>query len=331
MQDYIKVEKLTKKFGDLTAVENLSFTVRENEIFGFLGPNGAGKSTTLNIISTLLNADHGEILVDKYRLPKEENAVKGLIGVVPQEMAVYGALTVTENISFFASLYGLRGKALRAAVAEALDFVDLSEWTKHRADKLSGGMKRRLNIACGIAHNPKLIIMDEPTVGVDTKSRELIMNSIRTLRQRGATIIYTSHYMPEVQEICDRIAIIDKGKLAAIGTEQELLEVVTDQKRLIVDVTAINNETFESIKKTLSTMAGVRNVNKLEDSSAIVITVDIELSDITPLLSAIIAAEITIKGFRSEAPDLETTFLALTGSELNKDSDAKTKDKGEVA
>ena len=236
MQNYVSVEKLTKKYGELVAVDNLSFDVKEGEIFGFLGPNGAGKSTTLNVLCTLTDYDKGDITVGEYDLAKNGRNIKALIGLVPQSISLYPTLTAYENVAFFASLYGLSGRKLKTAVEDALGFVGLKEHTKQRAGKMSGGMQRRLNIACGIAHTPKLIVMDEPTVGVDPQSREHIMDSIRTLRGRGATIIYTSHYMPEVQEICDRIAIIDNGRLVACGTEDELLELVTDVKSIMIEI-----------------------------------------------------------------------------------------------
>ncbi|MDR0519228.1 MAG: ABC transporter ATP-binding protein, partial [Clostridiales Family XIII bacterium] len=185
MSPYITVEKLTKKYGELTAVDNLSFTVGENEIFGFLGPNGAGKTTTLNVIATLSDFDRGEVNIAGYDLARDEFKIKSLLGLVPQEIALYRSLTAAENVSLFASLYGLRGRALKKAVDDALEFAGLSDVRKKYAGKLSGGMQRRLNIACGIAHKPKLIIMDEPTVGVDARSRDNILHSIRTLRDEG--------------------------------------------------------------------------------------------------------------------------------------------------
>ncbi len=213
MEDYISVSKLTKKYGDFTAVDNLSFTVKKGEIFGFLGPNGAGKTSTLNVISTLADFDRGEVRIAGFDLMKDEFKIKALIGLVPQEIALYQTLTAAENVALFASLYGLGGPALKKAVNDALEFVGLADDRKKLVKNMSGGMQRRLNIACGIAHKPALIIMDEPTVGVDARSRDQILGSIKTLRDEGATIIYTSHYMPEVQEICDRIAIIDQGRL----------------------------------------------------------------------------------------------------------------------
>ena len=190
---YVCVDNLVKKYGELTAVDHISFTVERGEIFGLLGPNGAGKSTTLNVITTLTDFNKGEVVIDGMDIRKDKNRIKQLIGMVPQDIAIYNHLNAYENVKFFASLYGLRGSRLKKNVLEALEFVGLSDKMKEKPRKMSGGMRRRLNIACGIAHEPRLIVLDEPTVGVDTQSREHILNSIKLLRDRGATVIYTSH------------------------------------------------------------------------------------------------------------------------------------------
>ncbi|MDR0851042.1 MAG: ABC transporter ATP-binding protein [Clostridiales Family XIII bacterium] len=322
MTDFVNVENLTKKYGDLIAVDNLSFTVKEGEIFGFLGPNGAGKSTTLNVISTLIGYDSGNITVCGYDMAKDERKIKALIGLVPQDVAVYENMSAYENVAFFASLYGLSGTALKAAANEALEFVGLSEHRKLRTSKMSGGMKRRLNIACGIAHKPKLIVMDEPTVGVDAQSREHIMSSIRTLRSGGATIIYTSHYMPEVQEICDRIAIIDKGRLAAIGTKEELLEIITDVKTIYItcefppDQKESTELSVDRVLDDLKAVPDVRYVSFDPDESRFKIDVTLGSDAVTPLLRIFMDAGARIHEVQNEEPNLETTFLALTGREL---------------
>ncbi len=316
MQDFVTVDKLTKKYGEVTAVDNLSFSVKEGEIFGFLGPNGAGKSTTLNVLCTLTGYDKGTVRVGGYRLEQDERAIKSIIGLVPQDIALYPTLTARENVSFFASLYGLSGARLRTAVADALGFVGLSEQAKKPAGKLSGGMQRRLNIACGIAHNPKLIVMDEPTVGVDAQSREHIMESIRVLRQRGATIIYTSHYMPEVQEICDRIAIIDHGRLAAIGTEEELLEVVTDVKSITVETRLPEGQSPDTLTSRLALIPDVRRVAYDTESGQLKLDVALSFTAVTPILQVMLELGAPVTQLNCEAPDLETTFLALTGREL---------------
>lgn len=312
----IAVHNLTKHFGDLVAVDGLSLEVFEGEIFGFLGPNGAGKSTALNIITGLVDYERGDITVAGFNLAHEVRKIKALIGLVPQEIALFNNLTAQENVAFFAGLYGLKGTKLKEAVAEALAFVGLAEHSKQRAGKMSGGMKRRLNIACGIAHNPKIIVLDEPTVGVDAQIRDHIMGSIRTLRDRGATIIYTSHYMQEVQDICDRIAIIDHGKLVASGTEAELLAFVTDTKTVTVKARIPDGQTRERLREKLALLPDVQRVAPDEEGSVLRIDVALSLNDITPLLSVFSYQGIHIESINSEAPNLETTFLALTGREI---------------
>jgi ABC-2 type transport system ATP-binding protein len=312
----ITVRGLTKRFGDLMAVDNLNFEVHEGEIFGFLGPNGAGKSTTLNIICSLLSYDKGKIQIAGFDLAHDARKIRALIGLVPQEIALFDNLTAKENIAFFAGLYGMKGRELREAVAEALAFVGLTEHAKKRVGRMSGGMKRRLNIACGIAHRPRIIILDEPTVGVDAQSREHIMSSIRTLRDRGTTIIYTSHYMPEVQEICDRIAIIDRGVLVASGTEDELLEVVTDVRAITVQTGALSDVAREALIARLGVLPDVRRAVFDEEGDLLRIDVALSLSDITPLLNAFVEQGVRTEAINSEPPNLEATFLALTGREL---------------
>ena len=315
--DYVSVSRLTKKYGDVTAVDSLSFTVRRGEIFGFLGPNGAGKTTTLNVISTLADFDHGEVRVAGYDIVKDEFKIKALLGVVPQEIALYQNLTAAENVALFASLYGLRGAALKKAVADALEFVGLTDDRKKLAKKMSGGMQRRLNIACGIAHKPELIIMDEPTVGVDARSRDQILGSIKTLRDEGATIIYTSHYMPEVQKIADRIAIIDKGRLAAIGTEHELLEHVTDRKTVVIGIGGRDVPDIETVVSDVRMLAGVKRARYDAERDEIRLDVDLTASTISPVLRTIMDRNVAIREVSEDEISLETTFLALTGTDLH--------------
>lgn len=314
MSSYVEVNNLTKKYGELTAVDNLSFTVEKNEIYGLLGPNGAGKSTTLSVLTTLSDLNKGEIEVCGYDIRKDKMRIKQLIGMVPQDIAVYEQLTALENVRFFASLYGLRGKKLKNAAKEALEFVGLSDRQSMKPKQMSGGMKRRLNIACGIAHEPSLIVMDEPTVGVDAQSREHILGSIRTLRDLGATVIYTSHYMNEVEEICDRIAIIDKGQMIACGTKAELVSLVTDVESIYIE-TRLTSETIEpEIRKKLKLMPNIKAVAVQENS--IRIDVSIEQNSITKILEQLIASGLPIINIKTEVPNLDTMFLTLTGHEL---------------
>ena len=217
----LEVKNIIKKYEDLVAVNGISFYVEKGEIFGLVGPNGAGKSTTMNMISGLLVPEEGRISFENGMNLKKwhEN-----IGLVPQDLAIYPDLSAEENVTFFAALYGLKGSKLKQHVEEALKTVGLLEQGKKRSDKFSGGMKRRLNIACAIAHHPKLIIMDEPTVGIDPQSRNYILEGIKKLKKAGTTVIYTSHYMEEVEEICDRILIVDHGNIVEGGSIKEIKE-----------------------------------------------------------------------------------------------------------
>jgi len=311
---YVYVENLVKKYGDLTAVDHISFTVEKGEIFGLLGPNGAGKSTTLNVITTLTDFNKGEVIINGLDIRKDKSQIKQVIGMVPQDIAIYNHLSAYENVKFFASLYGLRGSRLRKNVLEALEFVGLSDKIKEKPKNMSGGMRRRLNIACGIAHDPRLIVLDEPTVGVDTQSREHILNSIRQLRDRGATVIYTSHYMQEVEEICDRIAIIDKGKMIALGTERELVSMVTDVKSIYVETRIPAGFDREAFCKKLKLMPGVKAV-KAEDA-VIRVDVSIEQNGTERIIQEFLNHRLPIDNIKSEVPNLDTLFLTLTGREL---------------
>ena len=217
----VNIENLKKTFADLTAVNGVSFTVEPGEVHGILGPNGAGKSTTINCMTGLLPYDGGQITFENGQSIAKW---KKNIGYVPQDLAIYPDLSAEENVRFFCSLYGFKGNELKEKVESALDFVGLLEVKRKKASEYSGGMKRRLNMACGIVHSPKLIIMDEPTVGIDPQSRNRILENVHALNEKGATIIYTTHYMPEVEEICNKITVIDHGKVVAGGTKAEIIE-----------------------------------------------------------------------------------------------------------
>lgn len=314
MKEYLTVKDLVKNYGEFCAVDHLSFSVYENEIFGLLGPNGAGKSTTMNVISTLIGFNNGKITVGGADLERDKTVIKRNLGLVPQEIAVYPFLTAEENVRFFASLYGLKGAELKKAAREALEFVGLSDRAKMKPKKMSGGMKRRLNIACGIAHRPKLILMDEPTVGVDAQSREHILGSIRTLRERGATVIYTSHYMNEVEAICDRIAIIDHGQFIACGTEEELVALVSGNQSLKIK-TALSTD--EARKELLSELTKLPDVKKGRiDENEVVLEVSGACRDFSLILEHFRRRGLPVSGFSSETMNLEDVFITLTGSEL---------------
>jgi len=307
--DIVKIIGLTKKFGDFTAVENIDLTIKEGEIYGLLGPNGAGKSTIINMICGLITTTKGsiEILVDN---KKNSNSAKRNIGVVPQDIAVYEDLTCYENVKFFASLYGIKGKELNKKVIEALEFVGLEGNAKSFPASFSGGMKRRLNIACAIAHTPKLLIMDEPTVGIDPQSRNHILESVVKLNKLGCTIIYTTHYMEEIEAISTMISIIDHGKVIVSGTKEELKAIVTDKNTVevtVIDGKVIKEEQLKEIKGVTDVFV---NENKIKIDSLK------EINNLDKIILYFTDNSIPIRNIENKVPDLETVFLTLTGRKL---------------
>lgn len=306
----VRIQGLTRKFGDVIAVDNVNLEIEEREIYGLLGPNGAGKSTTINIICGLLGLDKGSIEVLDRDIKKEKVFVKRNIGIVPQEIAIYEDLTAFENVKFFAGLYGLRGQVLKERVEEALEFVGLSDKAKSFPKAFSGGMKRRLNIACAIAHRPKLIIMDEPTVGIDPQSRNHILQSVKKLNEMGCTIIYTSHYMEEVEEICTRLAIIDHGKVIAEGTTDELKAIITSTNSVWVTVDSINRINEGKIR-------GISGIISVEiEENTVKINSSTDINNLDKIILYFTSNNIPIRNVESRNPDLETVFLTLTGRKL---------------
>lgn len=306
----VKIEELTKKFGDTAAVDNISLEIDDGEIYGLLGPNGAGKSTTINVICGLLFADRGKVYILERDNRKDPGFVKKNIGIVPQEIAIYEDLTALENVKFFASLYGLRGAELKERAEEALEFVGLSDKSKILPSKFSGGMKRRLNIACALAHRPKLIIMDEPTVGIDPQSRNHILQSVRKLNKMGCTIIYTSHYMEEVEEICTRIAIMDHGKIIAEGTKEELNSIITNTTTVWLTLDSLKGFNENKIKE----INGVKSVET--DENTVKIASIREINNLDKIILYFATNGFVIRNVESKVPDLETVFLTLTGRKL---------------
>ncbi|RKP48045.1 ABC transporter ATP-binding protein [Cohnella endophytica] len=306
----LEIRNLTKKFDDFVAVDNMSLSVSEGEIFGFLGANGAGKSTTISMVASLLRTTKGEILLLGKNIASHGKFAKSNIGIVPQDIAIYENMTAYENVSFFAGLYGLRGALLKERTIEALEFVGLSDKGKAYPSTFSGGMKRRLNIACAIAHRPKLIIMDEPTVGIDPQSRNYILNSVRKLNEMGCTIIYTSHYMEEVEEICTRIAIVDHGKIIAEGTKEQLKAIITDAKDIWIGVKSERPSAIDNLKQ----IPGVISV-RLEDN-VVKIASKGEINNLNQIVQQLIKDQIEIRSVEEQAPNLETVFLTLTGRNL---------------
>ncbi|AAK81335.1 ABC-2 type transport system ATP-binding protein [Clostridium acetobutylicum] len=306
----VTVKNLEKSYDNKKAVKGISFEVYGGEILGFLGPNGAGKSTTINILATVLKNDGGEVNILGHDLKKEAKLIKRGIGIVPQDLAIYEEIEAEENVSFFASLYGFRGKDLKDRVKEALELVGLYDRRGDKPKTFSGGMKRRLNIACAIAHNPKLIIMDEPTVGIDPQSRNHILESIKTLRERGATIIYSTHYMEEVEAISDRIIIMNEGKIIAEGTKEELKKKVDDEITYSFALDKPNK--FED--KSLYEVDGVTKV-VLQDGEAN-ITTKKSKDNFNEIISKITQSGCRIESMKSIEASLETVFLELTGKSL---------------
>ncbi|PRS15244.1 ABC transporter ATP-binding protein [Bacillus paralicheniformis] len=306
----LEIHHLTKKFGDFVAVDNISLSIEEGEIFGLLGANGAGKSTTIHMISSLLRSNEGEILILGKNIAKHRKFAKMNIGIVPQDLAIYEDLTAYENVKFFAGLYGLRGSHLHNRVEEALQFVGLSDKHKSFPKNFSGGMKRRLNIACAIAHRPKLIIMDEPTVGIDPHSRNYILESVKKLNAMGCTIIYTSHYMEEVEEICTRIAIVDHGKIIAEGTKEQLKSIITNTKDIQVVLKSAENIDIGELKTISGVEAAVLEDNTLKINS------DAGVNNLNQIIEKLMKNGAEIRSLEEKAPNLETVFLTLTGRQL---------------
>ncbi len=310
MNNIVIVKNLEKSYGTKKAVDGVNFVVRKGEILGLLGPNGAGKSTIINTLATILAPDNGEITILGHDLKKEGKIVKLGIGVVPQDLAIYEEITAEQNVSFFASLYKLNGKQLKNQVKEALELVGLYDKKDDKPKTFSGGMKRRLNIACAIAHSPKLIIMDEPTVGIDPQSRNHILESIKTLKDRGATVIYSTHYMEEVEAISDRIIIMDEGNIIAEGTKEELKQRVNDEITYsfhVNDMKKLRNKQFIGID-------GVTKVNITENEA--LITVAKSKDNLNEIISSIIEKGCKIENMNSIETSLETVFLELTGKKL---------------
>jgi ABC-2 type transport system ATP-binding protein len=306
----IEVQQLSKSFAEIHAVQEVSFQVQSGEVFSLLGPNGAGKSTTIAMLSTLLQPDQGDALIMGHSILHEPMAVKSVLGVVPQEIALYEDLSARENLVFWGKMYGLRGPALHQRVNELLDTIGLSERANDRLSKYSGGMKRRVNIAVALLHKPRLIYMDEPTVGIDPQSRRNILDSVIDLKNQGMTVLYTTHYMEEAQEISDHIAIMDHGKLIANGTHAELVQIVGEMDRLILTV----NPPGEQIVEAWQVIPGVEHISAEEDVYTILTHNGNQL--LPRLFDAALAKGVRISSVEIQEPNLESVFLHLTGRAL---------------
>ena len=310
MKNIIEVKNLSKEYKNLKAIDNLSFEVQEGEILGLLGPNGSGKSTTINCILSLLNFNRGNIKIFGKEMKPDAYDIKSKIGVVFQDVAVFEELTVYDNINYFCGLYIKEKKLRKKYIEEAIELVGLEEFKKFYPKQLSGGLLRRLNIACGIAHKPKLIFLDEPTVAVDPQSRNNILDGIKKLRDNGATIIYTTHYMEEVEIICDRIIILDKGKILATGTSDELKELAKIEEKITVEINELQENYIEDIKKS-------KNVDEVKyTNSLLLVTYTKGKNNLVELMEYLKENKIKYNKIYSERPTLNDVFLELTGKEL---------------
>lgn len=301
---------LRKTFGDLVAVDDVGFSIAEGETYGLLGPNGAGKTTSISMICGLLGRDAGEVFVDGMPLTTKSVGAKRAVGYVPQDIAIYPDLTARENLTFFARLYGLPGPELKSRVDEVLEIIGLEDRARDKSDTFSGGMKRRLNIGIGLLHKPHLLVLDEPTVGVDPQSRNAILESIEMLSTQGMGVLYTTHYMEEAERLCDRVGIIDHGKIVAEGSRRELVELVGEHDRIRLRATGH----LEAAAEAARGVPGVREAGILEDGLDLI--AECASDALTQILERVASAGAAVSSVDVEEPNLEAVFLHLTGRAL---------------
>lgn len=305
----LQVKNLYKSYGKTEVIKNVSFSIEDGKIYGLLGPNGAGKSTIIKIITGIEKQDSGEIVFDEKIT--NINKYKKNIGLITQDIAIYPNFTVYENVYFFCSLYSYRGKELRKRVEKALEFVGLNDYKDKKAGELSGGMMRRLHISCSIAHSPKLIIMDEPTVGIDSKSRNYILKSVKQLKDEGASIIYTSHYIEEMEEICDEICILNKGEIIVKGNTKDL----KSNSLSSVNYTIILKNNIENIDSAISKIEGIDLISI--NNKELKCCCSKEVNILPKLINTIYNHGGIIESIQNKLPTLETIFLNLTGDKLH--------------
>jgi ABC-2 type transport system ATP-binding protein len=310
MEYAIEVQELRKSFGQLAAVDGASFQVAQGEIFSLLGPNGAGKTTMLSLLSCLLHPASGDAVVLGHSIRKDPMGVKSVLGVVPQEIALYEDMSARENLTFWGKMYGLRGAKLKTRVAEVLEVIGLTDRANDFIKKYSGGMKRRVNIGVALLHKPQVIYMDEPTVGIDPQSRRSILDNVIALKNNGMTVLYTTHYMEEAQELSDHVAIMDHGKVIASGTNQELVRIVGELDRITVTINAESAKVLESWK----TVQGVNKV--MAEDGTLTVLADDSNRVLPRLFEAAAAGGVRITSVKIEEPNLESVFLQLTGRAL---------------
>ena len=312
MGNILEVQNLVKNYGDFQAVKGVSFNIEEGEIFSLLGPNGAGKTTTISMLSTLYTPTSGDAVIGGHSVTKDPMGVRNIIGVVPQDLALYEDLTARENLIFWGQMYNLSGKSLNIRVDEVLEQIGLTDKAKNRVKTFSGGMKRRVNIGVGLLHKPRLLFMDEPTVGIDPQSRRAILDTVKDLNKQGMTLLYTTHYMEEAEELSNRVGIIDHGELIAIGSQKELTQQVGQSETLILHI----NENDDP-QALIPSFKGIKDV--LEAN-----VIGTEISIITPSAKDVLASVVSkanergikIRSIDIREPNLEAVFLHLTGRAL---------------
>ncbi|SHK24383.1 ABC-2 type transport system ATP-binding protein [Anaerobranca californiensis DSM 14826] len=307
---FVNVNELKKVYGNITAVNKISFTINNGEIFGLLGPNGAGKTTTISIIATLLKPTSGDVTIDNYSVTKKPHKVREILGYVPQDIALYPTLNARENLTFWGRMYNLNGKELKERVDEVLELVNLTERAKEPIKNYSGGMKRRINIAVGLLHKPKLLVMDEPTVGVDPQSRNSILETVKNLSKEGMTIIYTSHYMEEIESICDTVAIMDNGEIKALDTVNKLKEIVGNENTIKVFLhSPLTAERKTILLKTFNSSIQIKD-------REIYLTTNDGNDKLIDIISTLQSLDLEIDSVDIIKPNLEKVFLHLTGKSL---------------
>ena len=306
----ITIEGLQKHYGDIKAVDGIDLEIQDGEIFGLLGPNGAGKTTMISMIAGVLRPDSGRITFDGQNIWVEPKKVKRNLGVVPQEIAVYEDLTAKDNLDFWGSLHGLRGPGLKKAVHEALERVGLQDRARDRVKTFSGGMKRRLNLCMGLLHHPQYLLLDEPTVGIDPQARLAILDIVREVAAAGTTVLYTTHYMEEAQELCDRIAIIDHGQILTVGT----LEALTRQSGESEVLKVVGDFDEASANQRLSGISGLRLIRV--EAGAVLAGIDASGPGLLEILPQVLESGLSIDDVSIQKPNLQSVFISLTGREL---------------